>query len=319
MTTLRALECLVALVEHGSMSAAAAALYISQPAMSHQIAALERELEAPVVERLGRGVRVTAAGHAAVKSARIALRAAENALEIGKLVGSGNAGRLRISCVETMTPWLLAPILRLWRSQRPDVVLDLSEFTSPDDMVEVLAAGNTDVTVGPRPARTEAHVEVIGRQELVVVAPLRHRFTELPAVPVQALADETFLHYHPSNAMATCIDEFVADHHVVLHPVLRTRSPRTAAQLAAAGVGVTIVPASALIPRPKGVIRPLQPMVSSDVIAMVAAPTDALVQAFVADLHRRGSATRGFAGRMSHSRGPTSCDRRWAAVHSQAR
>jgi DNA-binding transcriptional LysR family regulator len=57
MTTLRTLECLVALVEHGSVSEAAAALHMSQPAVSHQIAALEKELGVPVVERLWRGVR----------------------------------------------------------------------------------------------------------------------------------------------------------------------------------------------------------------------------------------------------------------------
>jgi DNA-binding transcriptional LysR family regulator len=73
---LRALECLVALVDTGSVTKAAAALHLSQPALSHQIAALERELDTPVVERQSRGVRVTAAGLAAAEEARVALRAA---------------------------------------------------------------------------------------------------------------------------------------------------------------------------------------------------------------------------------------------------
>ncbi|MFD1050699.1 LysR family transcriptional regulator, partial [Kibdelosporangium lantanae] len=62
MATLRALECLVALVDHGSVTRAATALGLSQPALSHQIGSLERELGTPVVHKLGRGVRVTAAG-----------------------------------------------------------------------------------------------------------------------------------------------------------------------------------------------------------------------------------------------------------------
>src|SRR5262245_11738877 len=95
MTTLRTLECLVALVDHGSVSAAAAALHMSQPALSHQIAALEKELGAPVVERLWRGVRVTAAGRASAEEARQALRAADQAIQIGRQVGEGSAGRLR--------------------------------------------------------------------------------------------------------------------------------------------------------------------------------------------------------------------------------
>ena len=65
MVSLRALECLVAIVDHGSLTRAAARLRISQPALSHQIAALERELGTPVMERLPRGVRPTAAGLAA--------------------------------------------------------------------------------------------------------------------------------------------------------------------------------------------------------------------------------------------------------------
>jgi DNA-binding transcriptional LysR family regulator len=288
MTTLRTLECLVALVEHGSMSEAAASLYMSQPALSHHIAALEKELGLPVVERLWRGVRVTVAGRAAAEEARIALRAAENAVQIGKRIGSGRAGRLRISCDETMTAWL-APVLCDWRSRRPDVEFNLSEFTSADAMAEVLAGGGADVAVGPRPTQTDLHLEVIDQQEMVVVAAVGHRFTEMTDVPVQALVDEMFVHYDPANAIAVWIDQFVMYHEVALKPVLRTRSSRTAAQLAAAGLGVTIVPASALAPHPGGVIRRLCPMAKGDVIAMVAAPSDALVQAFLADLRRRGN------------------------------
>ena len=155
-------------------------------------------------------------------------------------------------------------------------------------MVEVLASGDTDVAVGPRPTRTEAHVEVLGQLEMVVVAPAGHRFAQLAAVPVQALAAEPFVHYDPANTMATWVDQLAANHKIVLDPVLRTRSPRTAAELAAAGMGVTIVPGSALVPRPTGAVRRLLPMVKVDVVAMVAAPTDTLVQAFIADLHRRG-------------------------------
>ena len=73
MTTLRTLECLIAIVDHGSVSAAAAALNMSHPALSYQIAALEKELGVPVVERMRRGVRVTAAGRASAEQARIAL------------------------------------------------------------------------------------------------------------------------------------------------------------------------------------------------------------------------------------------------------
>jgi DNA-binding transcriptional LysR family regulator len=79
-------------------------------------------------------------------------------------------------------------------------------------------------------------------------------------------------------------------------PTLRTGSPRTAAQLAAAGMGVAIVPFSALTPRPGGTVRSLDPPALRQVIVIVAAPHDELSRRFVADLKRRGLP----ASRLSH-------------------
>jgi DNA-binding transcriptional LysR family regulator len=289
VATLRALECLVALVDHGSVSAAAAALHLSQPAVSHQIAILEKELGAAVAERLWRGVRITAAGRATAEEARLALRAAVQAVQIGRRVARADAGRIRISCSETMTVWLLLPVLRQWRSRRPEVQLELSEFTSSDAMVEQLEAGRTDVTFGPRPTRkTDAHMEVIGKQEIVVVAAAGHPFADLSSVPFHALKGEPFVHYDPENALAVWVDRLAAQHEVTLNAVLRTRSPRTAVQLAGAGMGITIAPISALPSRSTGTVRRLRPATEAEIVAMVAAPSDILVCQFVADVHRRG-------------------------------
>jgi DNA-binding transcriptional LysR family regulator len=291
MTTLRTLECLVALVDHGSVSAAAAALHMSQPALSHQIAAFEKELGAPVVERLWRGVRVTVAGRASAEEARIALRAAEQVIQIGRRVGQGGTGRLRIACAETMTAWLLVPVLRYWRTRRSEVQLDLAEFDSSDVMVEAIESRRADIAIGPCPTQTDAHLEVIGQEEVVVVAPTGHSFVRLSTIPMRALESEPFVHYDPDNGMAVYVDQLAARHGAVLNPVLRTRSPRTAAQLAAAGMGITIVPVSALGSRPTGVVRRLRPMIKHDIVAVVAAPSDTLVKMFVADVHRRGMPT----------------------------
>ncbi|MGH6656769.1 MAG: LysR family transcriptional regulator [Actinocrinis sp.] len=288
MATFRALECLVALVEARSVTGAAAALHMSQPALSHQIAALERELKTPVVERLGRGVRVTAAGIAAADEARIALRAADQAVRAGRRAGAGEGGRLRIACAETMTAWVLVPVLRQWRSRRSEVVLDLSEHTSADRMVELIESGAVDLAVGPRPSPTRERVELLGEEEVVIVAPTGHPFAALDAVSFEQLADEPFVHYTPDNGLFAWVDELAAQHRVVLDPVLRTRSPRTAAQLAAAGMGVAIVPVSALASKPPGVVRRLAPQVYREVVAVVASPSDALASRFVADLRKRG-------------------------------
>jgi DNA-binding transcriptional LysR family regulator len=278
----------VALSEHRSISRAAAALYLSQPALSHQIASLERELGAPVVDRLPRGVQLTAAGRAAAEEAQVALAAAARAIQIGRGVGRARVGRIRISCAETMTASLLVPVLCRWRSQRPDVQLDLTEFTNADAMIKRLEGGHVDIAVGPRPTNTTAHVSVLGQEEIVVVAPPGHRFADLTQrVAVHDLANEPFVHYDPGNDMAAWVDQIADRHKVALDPVLRTRSSLTAARLAAAGIGVTLVPLSALLSVSPGVVRRLQPSVERDIIAVVSSPSDALVHQFVTDVHRR--------------------------------
>jgi DNA-binding transcriptional LysR family regulator len=289
MLSMRALECLVTIVEQGSLTKAAAALHMSQPALSHQIAAIERELGTPVVERLPRGIRPTAAGLAAVAEARIAVAAADRAVMAGRRVAAGSGGRIRIACAETMTAWVLVPVLRSWRRRFPEVELDLKEYTSADRMLDVLHGGGADISVGPPPTLTDEHVEVLGSEEIVVVAAAEHRFSRMGAVPLAELPAEPLVHYNPDNGNAVWLDQFAARRGVVLpRPVLRTGSPRTAAQLAAAGMGVAVVPFSALTPPPGGTVRSLDPPELRDVLVVVAAPHDDLLRHFVSDLKRRG-------------------------------
>ena len=280
---------MVTILEQGSLTKAAAVLHLSQPALSHQIAAIERELGTPVIERLPRGIRPTAAGLAAAAEARVAVAAADRAVRAGRRTAAGRGGRIRIACAETMTAWLLAPVLRSWRRRFPDVELDLKEYASADRMQDVLLGGGTDIAVGPRPTRTEEHTEVLGREEIVVVAAPEHRFADLDGVPLAELATEPMVHYDPGNGFGVWVAQLAAKRCVLLpEPTLRTGSPRTAAQLAAAGMGVAIVPFSALTPLPAGTIRSLDPAELREVVVVVAAPHDDLLRRFVSDLKRRG-------------------------------
>jgi len=288
MATLRALECLVALVESGTVTRAAAVLHMSQPALSHQIAALEREVGTPLVERLARGVRPTPAGRAVAQEARSALHHAALAVSVGRKVARGQAGRLRIASAETMTTWLLTPAMRKWRLRHPEVDFELSEFTSADRMERHLSAGHADLIVGPRPSESSHHVEVLGQEEMVVVAAGGHHFATEAAVSLEAVTREPFIHYDPDNGLAVWLDELLAAHRLSVEPVLRTRSPRTAVGLAAADIGVAIVPVSALAGRADGMVRPLRPPVLRDIIVTMAAPSDELSVRFVSDLKAHG-------------------------------
>ena len=105
-----------------------------------------------------------------------------------------------------------------------------------------------------------------------MVASPEHRFSQMEAVPPSELSAEPLVHYNPDNGFPVWVDQFAAQRGVVLpQPVLRTGSPRTAAQLAAAGLGVAIVPFSALTPQLGATVRSFGPAELREVVAVVAA------------------------------------------------
>lgn len=225
MVTLRALECLVAVADAGSTTKAAAVLHMSQPALSHQIAALERELGTAVAVRMKHGLEFTAAGRATVDEARKALEAVERAVEVGRQVRQGHGGQLRIACAETTT-WMLVPVLRHWRERRPEVHFDLQEFTDIERMLECLTANGADLVVGPEPGTTTAQRESLGTRETVIATPLEH---PLAARPVIARSVEPPTHRNivaitltPSDAL---VRRFIADLKRTRFPQAETADP----------------------------------------------------------------------------------------------
>ncbi len=293
MPTLRALECLVAVLDAGSITEAAARLHLSQPALSHQIGALERELGTPVLERLPRGVRPTATGRAILADARAALAAADRVVRTGRAVAGGGEGTLRIACAESMTAGLLAPVLRAWHRHRPGVLLTLTETTSADALVAALETGEADVAVGPRPSRWTGHTELVGREEVVVALAADHPLATRAALPLADLAGLPVVHYHPDNGLGDWLDEEAARRGTVLSAVMRTKQAATAAQLAAAGLGVALVPTTALTRTFAGALRRLKPALHRDVVTFTATPSDPLVQRFTSDVRHRGIALPG--------------------------
>ena len=83
-------------------------------------------------------------------------------------------------------------------------------------MLEVLLGGGADIVVGPPPTLTDEHTEVLGREEIVVVASPGHRFSRMEAVPLAELSAEPLVHYNPGNGHGVWVDQFAARRGVVL-------------------------------------------------------------------------------------------------------
>src|SRR3954453_20132986 len=114
--TLGQLAYFVAVVEHGSFTRAAEALHVSQPALSHQIALLEREAGAPLLERLPRAVTPTALGERLLPHPKAAAAAVDETHTAAQQVGDIRAGDLRVAALLSVALGIIPATIRAWRA-----------------------------------------------------------------------------------------------------------------------------------------------------------------------------------------------------------
>lgn len=288
MPTLRALECLVAVIEAGSVTEAAQRLHASQPAVSHQLATLEQELGVALLQRLPRGVAVTTAGRAVLADARRALLAAQQVRRIGRAVAAGRAGELRIGCAASLVVTVLPPTLRRWHRLHPDIELTVVEADSADELAGAVQSGDLDLAVTPSPGSFPGTATVIGTEELLLALPRDHPLAVHETVSVALLDGEPLVAYHPRHGLSGWLDGLLVRHAAQPRIVMRTRQTIGAAQLAAAGLGLAIVPAGAVPPGFTGAVRRLDPPQDREIVALTLGDRDVPAQRFVADLVRHG-------------------------------
>ncbi|QYN21828.1 LysR family transcriptional regulator [Amycolatopsis sp. DSM 110486] len=262
MTSLRQLEYLVTVVDTGSFTRAAEQLHVTQPALSHQVRALEQHVGGPLLERLPRSVRLTPMGRAMLPHARAALADAERALCAARQASGLMAGELLVATVYSVSLGVLPAALRVWRRDHPAVDVRLFEFRHADELREAMTAGEADVAIGPEPAGWEGPVRSLGVEEFVVVLP-PDGATEGDGgtVDLATLADCAWVHYAPGHGLAEILDAACADAGFRPRPAVRTEQTATAPILAAAGLGPALVPANVLPPNFEGrVLRPSKPV-----------------------------------------------------------
>jgi LysR family hydrogen peroxide-inducible transcriptional activator len=146
LPTLRQLQYLKLLAEHGSFGRAAEAAHVTQPTLSAGIQELERTLGASVVDRARSGVILTAVGEEALRRATVILNEAEELVEAAKNAGQPLTGRFRLGVIPTIAPFLLPKALPLLRDQFPKLRLFLREDLT-QRLIAALKAGQLDAAL----------------------------------------------------------------------------------------------------------------------------------------------------------------------------
>ena len=288
MPTLRALECLVAVADTESITRAARLLHSSQPAVSHQLASLEREAETPLFTRGSRGMTLTPAGRAAVADARRAIEAAASAIRVARSVGQAAGGSLRLACAQSLTVPVLAPVLRLWHRRHPGVAVSLREAARIEEFLGYLEAGEVDMALVPLPAPDKYFISAVADEEIVLATATDHPLAAHATVRIEQLQDARIVHFAPENGLSGWLDASLADAGVRTTTAMRTAVSSAAPQLAAAGLGIAVCPVSAVTAGFRGAVRSFSPRWVRPLVAVTAGFPDPLAQQFISDLRRRG-------------------------------
>src|ERR1051325_7021923 len=169
---LHELEAFVAVATQRSFTRAAESLFLTQPAVTRQVAGLEAKLRTRLFDRLGRTVQLTAAGEALYRYSIEILRMAREAERAVADVATGAAGRLAVGANSTTATYILPPLLRRFREAFPGVELSVHTGVSAQIGEMVLAnAVDVGLLTGFREHPGLLAVPVTEYQTVVVVYP----------------------------------------------------------------------------------------------------------------------------------------------------
>ncbi|QCQ90802.1 hydrogen peroxide-inducible genes activator [Rhodococcus sp. SGAir0479] len=245
--TLSQLRAFVAVAEYRHFGTAAARLKVSQPTLSQALASLESGLGVQLIERSTRRVLVTAAGEQLLTQAKLILDAADGFVAAAAGVGDGLAGALRIGLIPTVAPYVLPPLLPELRAEMPALVPQVIEDQTAR-LLESLRAGAIDVAVIALPSETPGLVEIpLYTEDFVMVLPHGHALAGRGDLPLDVLDELPLLLLDEGH----CLRDQTLDlcRSVDAHPLsgdTRATSLATVVQCVAGGLGVTLVPESAV-------------------------------------------------------------------------
>ena len=146
------LRYFIKIVENGSFTRAAQQCSVSQPALSQQIAKLERELDQPLFERQGRSIRVTPAGQVLKLHADRILQLVDDAQR--QITDDGQTGRISISAIPTIGPYLLPQVLNNVGGQFNKASFVINEDVT-DELLKRCSNGEVDIGIVALPANTK--------------------------------------------------------------------------------------------------------------------------------------------------------------------
>ena len=263
---LQQLRYALAVVEHGTFTAAAEACFVAQPSLSHAIRTLERDLGVELFHRIGRRAQLTSAGEAFVPAARQVLRAVDAVrAEVGAVVDL-ITGRLDLVALPTLAVDPVATLVGAFRKRYPGVMVRLAHPGHTREVVQLLRTGHAELGITEVPVAAERIVtHRLGRQELVAAFPPGAKPPR--RLPLAALAAEPLVSQPVGTSTRDLLDVAFAEIGATPRIAVETDQREAIVPFVLAGAGVAVLPRPlAWVARTQGAaVAPLDPPLWRDI------------------------------------------------------
>ncbi|GAB3444224.1 LysR family transcriptional regulator [Actinophytocola sediminis] len=267
--SLRQYEYALVVAEAGSVTAAAERLRVAQPSVSQQIRALEQELGVRLFARLSTGLVPTLVGRAFLREAQVAVNASRRAAAVARSGSDELTGELSIAVQLGFGARQLPGALRGLRRRFPRLEVTVIEEPSTAELERLSRRGELDLALMAACQQTPADAQRLGHEEFVVVLSQEHRGLTANRVRLRELAEDPWVRFDRDSALDGVLREALGEGEPAPPPVARVTQTATAVRWAAEGLGVALVPASAVPRGYEHLVRPLFPGVVKPVVAVV--------------------------------------------------
>lgn len=238
---LRMLRTFVEVVRQGGFSQAAPVVCLTQSTVSKAVKTLEDDLGLPLLNRLGQGIELTAAGEILYRRALVLLAEQSDLLAELEALRGLKQGRLRIGLPPVGSGALFAALFATFRQHYPELDVELIE-QGGQRLAESLAAGEVDLAAILMPVPEEFDYQEVRTEPLMVVLPARHPLAGRQRLDIRALATEPFILFEAGFALNAKILAACALAGVVPRVVARSAQIDFIADLVEAGLGLAFLP-----------------------------------------------------------------------------
>ena len=238
--TLRQMRVFAAVARHRSFTRAARELHLTQPAVSQQMKLLEQEAGLPLIEQIGRKIRLAPAG---AELLRYATQVTELLREAGEALAAMRGlkrGVLKLGAVST-AKYFAPALLSAFTADYPEVTIKFT-VANRGEIVRLLGANELDLVIMGRPPRELlTTAEPFARHPLAIIASPHHPLAQRRRIPLESLASESFIIREEGSGTRASMEHVFRDRGVAFRTSMEVSSNETIKQAVMAGMGLSFI------------------------------------------------------------------------------